>query len=81
MKESEDVLAKQAPKEVHQLVEVGFDLCGTSEELDLPTNIGKPPEHLTYSVSIANFISSESCEMCTIRDWLNTNSYMLPLKF
>jgi hypothetical protein len=40
--ESEEVIVDQAPEEVHPLVEVGFNICGSSEELDYLDNAGKP---------------------------------------
>jgi hypothetical protein len=40
--ESLEVVVDQAPEEVHPPVEVGFDICGSSEELDYLANVGKP---------------------------------------
>jgi hypothetical protein len=40
--ESEEVVVDQAPEEVHPPVEVRFDICGSSEELDYLANAGKP---------------------------------------
>jgi hypothetical protein len=37
-----DPSVEQVPEEGFQLVEVGFDIYGISEETDNPTTIGKP---------------------------------------
>ena len=40
--ESEEVTVNQVPEEENPLVEVGFDICGSSEEHNTSTNQGKP---------------------------------------
>jgi hypothetical protein len=40
--EGEEVTIDQIPEEVHPSVEVGFDICGSSEEPNASTNQGKP---------------------------------------
>ena len=44
--ESEHVVVNQVAEEVNPSVEVGFDICGTSPELDFSVNQGKPRMHL-----------------------------------
>jgi hypothetical protein len=38
----EDVTVDQVPKEEHPSVEVGFDICGSSEDPNSSANQGKP---------------------------------------
>ena len=40
--ESEEVTVNQVPEEEDPPVEVGFDICGSSEEPNTSTNQGKP---------------------------------------
>ena len=40
--ESEEVTVNQVPEEENPPVEVGFDICGSSEEPNTSTNQGKP---------------------------------------
>jgi hypothetical protein len=42
-------IVEPVPEEGQLLVEVGFDICGTSEEPDNSTDQGKPQMHLTLS--------------------------------
>jgi hypothetical protein len=55
--EIEEVNVEQAPEEGNPLVEVGFDICGTSEEPNYPVNQGKPQMHLNPSLHFTNLIS------------------------
>jgi hypothetical protein len=40
--EGEEVTVDQVPKGEHPSVEVGFDICGSSEEPNASTNQGQP---------------------------------------
>ena len=42
----EHVVVNQVVDEVNPPVEVGFDICGTTPELDFSVNQGKPRMHL-----------------------------------
>jgi hypothetical protein len=55
--ETEEVNVEQAPEEGNPPVEVGFDICGTSEEPNYPVNQGKPRMHLNPSLRFTNLIS------------------------
>ena len=44
--EGEHVVVNQVAAEVNPPVEIGFDICGTTPELDFSVNQGKPRMHL-----------------------------------
>ena len=56
--ESEEGAAEQVPEEGQPSVEVGFDICGSSEEPITSTNQGKPrsiqPSFLLFTNAIIN---------------------------
>ena len=54
--EGEEVTIDQVPKEEHPLVEVGFDIYGSSEEPNIFTNQGKPWSIQPYLVVYKCFI-------------------------
>ena len=51
--ESENMVVNQV-EEVNPSVEVGFDNCGTSSELDFSVNQGKPRMHLNLPCVLQN---------------------------
>ena len=55
--ESENVVVNQVEEEVNLSVEVGFDNCGTSSELDFSVNQGKPRMHLNLPCILQVFIA------------------------
>ena len=50
MNEGEHVVVNQVVEEVDPSVEVGFDIGGTTPELDFSVNEGKPRTHKPYLV-------------------------------
>ena len=54
---SENVVVNQVVEEVNPSVEVGFDICGTSTELDFSVNQGKPQMHLNLPCALQNYIA------------------------
>ena len=57
--ESEHVVVNQVEEEVNPSVEVGFDNCETSPELDFSVNRGKPRMHLNYGRTTQNSVLTE----------------------
>ena len=55
--ESEHVVVNQVEEEVNPSVEVGFDICGTSPELDFSVNQGKPRMHLNLPCALQIYIA------------------------
>ena len=55
--ESENVVVNQVVEEVNPSVEVGFDICGTSPELDFSVNQGKPRMHLNLPCALQIYIA------------------------
>ena len=55
--ESENVVVNQVVEEVNPLVEVGFDICGTSLEPDYFDNQGKIPMHLNLPCVLQIYIA------------------------
>ena len=55
--ESENVVVNQVVEEVNPLVEVGFDICGTSPEPDYSDNQGKPRLHLNLPCVLYIYIT------------------------
>jgi hypothetical protein len=45
------------PEEEPTSVEVGFDICGTDPEPELPVDQGKPWMHLNLPCILKNFVS------------------------
>jgi hypothetical protein len=80
--ESEKVIVNPVPEEENPLVEVGFDICGSSEEPNFSTNQGKPqsiqPFHVVYKYFC--HLSPIICALSN-RKWLNTNCCMPALIF
>ena len=58
--EGEEVAVDQIPVEKQPSVEVGFDICGSSEEPNTSTNQGKPwriqPFSLLFTKAIINWV-------------------------
>ena len=54
--EGEEVVVDQIPTEEQPSVEVGFDICGSSEEPNTSTNQGKPRSIQTFSMLFTNAI-------------------------
>jgi hypothetical protein len=48
---------ESVPKEEPMSVEVGFDICGTDPEPELPIDQGKPRLHLTLPCVLKSFTS------------------------
>jgi hypothetical protein len=46
---------ESVPKEEPMSVEVGFDICGTDPEPELPVDQGKPRMHLNLSCVLKKF--------------------------
>jgi hypothetical protein len=46
---------ESVPKEEPMSVEVGFDICGTDPEPDLPVDQGKPQMHLNLPWVLKSF--------------------------
>jgi len=55
--ESEEVTVDQVPEREHPPVEVGFDICGSSEEPNIFTNQGKPRSIQPFLVFTNTFIT------------------------
>ena len=55
--ESENMVVNQVVEEVNPPVEVGFDICGTSPELDFSINQGKPWMHLNLPCILQIYIA------------------------
>ena len=56
LNEGEEVTVDQVPEEEHPPVEVGFDICGSSEEPNIFTNQGKPRSIQPFLVVYKCFI-------------------------
>jgi hypothetical protein len=54
---SEESNVEPNPKEGVPSFEVGFDICGTDPEPEIPVYQGKPWMHLNLSLSLQSFIS------------------------
>ena len=54
--EGEEVVVDQIPVEEQPSVEVGFDICGSSEEPNTYTNQGKPRRIQPFSLLFTNAI-------------------------
>ena len=54
--EGEEVVVDQIPTEEQPSVEVGFDICGSSEEPNTSTNQGKPWSIQPFSMLFTNAI-------------------------
>ena len=52
--EGEHVVVNQVAEEVDPSVEVGSDICGTSQEPDFFVNEGKPRMHLNPTLCFTN---------------------------
>jgi hypothetical protein len=50
-------VVKPVPEEEQSSVEVGFDICGTHSEPEIPVNLGKPQMHLNLSCVLKSFTS------------------------
>jgi hypothetical protein len=48
---------ESVPEEESTSMEVGFDICGTDPEPELPVNQGKPRLHLTLPCILKSFTS------------------------
>jgi hypothetical protein len=48
---------ESVPEEEPMSVEVGFDICGTDPEPELPVDQGKPRLHLTLPCILKSFTS------------------------
>ena len=57
MNESEHVVVNQVVEEVNPSVEVEFDICGTTPELDFSDNQGKPRMHLNLPYVLQIYIA------------------------
>ena len=55
--ESEHVVVNQVEEEVNLSVEVGYDISGTTPELDFSANQGKPQMHLNLPCVLQIFIA------------------------
>ena len=55
--QSEHVVVNQVEEGVNPSVEVGFDICGTSTELDFSVNQGKPRMHLNLPCVLQIYIT------------------------
>ena len=55
--ESENMVVNQVIEEVNPPVEVGFDICGISLELDFSDNQGKPRMHLNLPCVLQIYIT------------------------
>ena len=55
--ESEHMVVNQVEEEVNPSVEVGFDNCGTSPELDFSVNQDKPQMHLSLPCVLQIYIA------------------------
>jgi hypothetical protein len=55
MNEEVNVVAP-VPEEGHSPMEVGFDICGTDPEPEIPVHQGKPRFHLNHSLTFTKFI-------------------------
>jgi hypothetical protein len=52
------------PEEEQSLVEVGFVICGTDPELEIPVDQGKPRMYLNLPLSFQSFISLMLMNCC-----------------
>ena len=55
--ESENLVVNQVVEEVNPPVEVGFDICGTSQEPKFFDNQGKPRMHLNLPCVLQIYIT------------------------
>ena len=80
--ESEEVTVDQVPEREHPPVEVGFDICGSSEEPNIFTNQGKPRSIQPF-LAVYKYFYHLSPIICALsnRKWLNTNCCMPTLIF
>jgi hypothetical protein len=53
----EITVVKPVPEEEQMSVEVGFDICGTNPEPELPIDQGKPRMHLNLPCVLKSFTS------------------------
>jgi hypothetical protein len=53
----ESTKVESVPKEEPTSLEVGFDICGTDSEPELPVDQGKPRLHLTLPYILKSFTS------------------------
>jgi hypothetical protein len=64
---NEDVnVVEPIPEEGQSSVEVGFDICGTDPEPEIPVNQGKPRMHLNLPCVLKRF-TSLMLMLCCIR--------------
>jgi hypothetical protein len=54
--ESEEMTVNQVSEEGQPSVEVGFDICGSSEEPNTSTNQGKPRSMQPFSLCFTNIL-------------------------
>jgi hypothetical protein len=45
-------VVKPVPEEGQSLVEIGFNICGTEPEPEIPIDQGKPQMHLNLTLSL-----------------------------
>jgi hypothetical protein len=50
-------VVEPVPEEEPSSVEVGFDICGTDPELEIPVDQGKPQMHLDLPYVLKRFTS------------------------
>jgi hypothetical protein len=50
-------VVETVPEEKQSSVEVGFDICGTDPELEIPVDQGKPRMHLNLPCVLKSFTS------------------------
>ena len=62
--EAEKVSVEPNPEEGVQSFEVGFDICGSDPEPEIPINQGKPRMHLNPTLSFQSFISIMLMKCC-----------------
>ena len=67
MTESEEVTVDQILEEEHPPVEVGFDICGSSEEPNIFTNQGKPRSIQPFPCIYKYFYNSSPI-ICALSD-------------
>jgi hypothetical protein len=53
----EIIVVEPVPKEEQPSVEVGFDICGTDSEPEIPVDQGKPRMHLNLPCVLKSFTS------------------------
>jgi hypothetical protein len=59
-------VVEPVPKEEQSSVEVGFNICGTDPELEIPVDQGKPRMHLNIPCVLKSF-TSLMLMLCCIR--------------